>query len=291
MPYFQERVREDGLLDPVSVSEGRVGLELAPGWQQRWSVVWRLGGEEVCYHVGELVRVAPTGLEPLRWFSWHRGHRHRPGLKFLVSTGRQHGFESLEEAQLLLTLDFAGEVFEMLPQPLRLVFGNEDGQRDHTPDFLVLTRTGVWLIDSRPADLIKEKDRESFAAAAELALARLSTRRVRRAGDDDGPTVDVRCSLPPPRSVRDPVIELGSLVRAGGFPESVKSSLPTKQSLETSSLRDRTMPDARTTYSARCRRSASEARDSLRASFRRTTSLRSRLSTSRVWCVSARTRG
>ncbi|MET9395996.1 hypothetical protein [Kitasatospora sp. NPDC002965] len=38
-------------------------------------------------------------------------------------------------------LDFVGEVREILPQPLRLTFGNGDGQRrEHTPDFLVLTR-------------------------------------------------------------------------------------------------------------------------------------------------------
>lgn len=89
----------------------------------------------------------------------------------MVSTGRLHGFESLQEAQVLLALDFAGEVIEVLPQPLRLVFYTVGGQREHTPDFLVLTRTGVRLIDVRPAELIKDKDRESFAAAGELARA------------------------------------------------------------------------------------------------------------------------
>jgi hypothetical protein len=35
----------------------------------------------------------------------------------MVSTGRLHGFESLEERPLLLALDFAGEVEEVLSQP------------------------------------------------------------------------------------------------------------------------------------------------------------------------------
>ncbi|WP_234354746.1 TnsA-like heteromeric transposase endonuclease subunit [Streptomyces sp. NRRL WC-3618] len=134
-------------------------------------MTWRRDGEEVSYPVGELARVALTGLGPLRWFSWRRDQRHRPGLKFLVSTGRLHGFESLEEARLLLALDFAGEVIEVLPQPLRLGFHSTQGRREHTPDFLVLTRTGMWLVDVRPAELIEDKDRESFAAAAELAGA------------------------------------------------------------------------------------------------------------------------
>lgn len=51
----------------------------------------------------------PTSLSvPVRRFSWRAGQRHRPGLEFLVSTGPQHGFESLAERRLLLALDFAG---------------------------------------------------------------------------------------------------------------------------------------------------------------------------------------
>ncbi|MGW0336996.1 TnsA endonuclease N-terminal domain-containing protein [Streptomyces sp. NPDC003011] len=71
----------------------------------------------------------------------------------------------------MLALDFAGEVIEVLSQPLRLAFHSAEGRREHTPDFLVLTRTGMWLVDVRPAELIEDKDRESFAAAAELAGA------------------------------------------------------------------------------------------------------------------------
>jgi hypothetical protein len=49
----------------------------------------------------------PDGqVEPVRRFGWRTGQRHRPGLQFLVSTGRHHGFESLAEQRLLLALDF-----------------------------------------------------------------------------------------------------------------------------------------------------------------------------------------
>lgn len=40
----------------------------------------------------------------------------------MVSTGRHHSFESLEEQRLLLALDFV-TVVEALPQPFRLSFG------------------------------------------------------------------------------------------------------------------------------------------------------------------------
>ncbi|WP_256726152.1 hypothetical protein [Streptomyces sp. MNU77] len=60
---------------------------------------------------------------------------------------------------------------EVLSQPLRLKFRTAAGWRRHTPDFLVVSRLGFWLIDVRPVDLIGDEDRESFAAAAEAALA------------------------------------------------------------------------------------------------------------------------
>ncbi|WP_432040211.1 TnsA-like heteromeric transposase endonuclease subunit [Streptomyces cucumeris] len=107
----------------------------------------------------------------MRCFSWRRGQRHRPGLQFMVSTGRFHGAESLEEARLLLALDFAGDLIDVISQPLRLRFDSTRERRSHTPDFLAVTRSGTCLIDVRPEGLIKDSDRESFAAAREVALA------------------------------------------------------------------------------------------------------------------------
>lgn len=106
----------------------------------------------------------------MRWFSWQRAQRHRPGLQFLVSTGRHHGAESLEEARLLLALDFAADLVDVVSQPMRLRFDTATGRRGHIPDFLAVTRTGVWLIDVRPRALIAPEDVEAFAAAAEVAL-------------------------------------------------------------------------------------------------------------------------
>jgi hypothetical protein len=107
--------------------------------------------------------------EPVRGFSWRRGQRHRSGLEFVGSTGRHHGFESLTEARLLLMLDFAGGVTELLSQPMRLRFFTDDGAAEHIPDFLAHTRAGVWLIDVRPADRIKPRDEVAFAATAHVA--------------------------------------------------------------------------------------------------------------------------
>jgi hypothetical protein len=89
----------------------------------------------------------------------------------MVSTGRHHGFESLEEARLLLALDFAGRVREVVSQPFRLRFTTADGAGGHVPDMLAVTADGTWLFDVRPAGRIGEDDQARFAASAELALA------------------------------------------------------------------------------------------------------------------------
>ncbi|MCT9113779.1 TnsA-like heteromeric transposase endonuclease subunit [Streptomyces mirabilis] len=170
-PLWSHRAAWDELLVPVSAEAGRVGLDLGEGWPERWTVTWKTGGDQVCCPVRDLARTPMADGDPIRCFSWRRDQRHRPGLQFMVSTGRHHGAESLEEARLLLALDFAGDLVDVVSQPMRLRFGTADKRRSHTPDFLAVTRQGVWMIDVRPESLIKEKDRESFAAAAEVALA------------------------------------------------------------------------------------------------------------------------
>ena len=83
------------------------------------------------------------GVRSVRRFTWRRRQRHRPGLQFMVSTGRLHGFESLEEPSLLLALDFTGALEEVLGQPFRLRFeAVGGGAGEHVPDFLAVFRDG-----------------------------------------------------------------------------------------------------------------------------------------------------
>ena len=149
----------------------RARLELGPGWTRRWTATWQVSGGDEVSLVRDLGPVPVAGCEPVRRFSWGRRQRHRPGLQFNVSTGRLHGFESLEEQSLLLALDFT-RAEEILPQPFRLRFETADGGfREHVPDFLAVFRDGSrWLFDVRPAELVKEQDATCFAAAGEAAL-------------------------------------------------------------------------------------------------------------------------
>ena len=170
-PLWSHLAGWDDLLVPVPSTDAS-GLDLEEGWPDRWLVTRRVSGDKVSCTVRDLSRMPGTSGGPVRWFSWQREQGHRPGLQYLVSTGRHHGAESMEEARVLLALDFAGDLVDVVSQPLLLRFTTASGKgREHTPDFLAVTRSGTWLIDVRPEPRIEDKDAESFAAAAEAALA------------------------------------------------------------------------------------------------------------------------
>jgi hypothetical protein len=169
-PLWSHLAGWDDLLVAVPSADAS-GLDLEEGWPDHWMVTRRAGGDEVSCPVRDLARMPGREGGPVRWFSWRRGQRHRPGLQYLVSTGRHHGAEGMEEARVLLALDFAGDLIDVVSQPLRLRFTAVGKSRVHTPDFLAVTRSGTWLIDVRPEPLIRDGDRESFAAAAEVAVA------------------------------------------------------------------------------------------------------------------------
>ena len=157
-PLWSHLAGWDDLLVPVPSTDAS-GLDLEEGWPDRWLVTRRVDGNEVSCTVRDLARMPGEQGGPVRWFSWRRAQRHRPGLQYLVSTGRHHGAESMEEARVLLALDFAGDLVDVVSQPLRLRFTTARKSREHTPDFLAVTRSGAWLIDVRPEPLIGEEDR------------------------------------------------------------------------------------------------------------------------------------
>ncbi|MFJ4320574.1 TnsA-like heteromeric transposase endonuclease subunit [Streptomyces lavendulae] len=146
-------------------------LELRPGWPRTWTVTWKVGKSDVTVPVKDLPARPAVASAPVRRFSWRTGQRHRPGLECLVTTGRQHGFESMAERWLLLVLDFVGGFDEVLAQPFRLRFSSSEGKGSHIPDFLVLAAGASCLVDVRPGGLIGEEDEVRFAAAAQVAAA------------------------------------------------------------------------------------------------------------------------
>jgi hypothetical protein len=153
----------------VLTDADRAPLRLGPGWTRRWTAGFATVQGVVVHPIAELREGVPASTGPVRRFSWRTDQRHRPGLQYLVSTGRHHGFESLAEQRLLLALDFLG-VDEVLAQPFELRMTTADGWARHVPDFRATGRDGTWLIDVRPGHRVKPDDRMRFAAAEEFAL-------------------------------------------------------------------------------------------------------------------------
>lgn len=123
----------------------------------------------MAWPVSEIGSVPVGSSSPVRGFTWRARQGHRPGLQFMVSTGRHHGFESLEEQRLLLALDFV-RIVDVLVQPFELDFEHEGVRTRHTPDFLAVMPGGRgWLLDVRPEQLIGPLDALKFAAARNVA--------------------------------------------------------------------------------------------------------------------------
>lgn len=146
-------------------------LDLGELWPARWTTTWKVGQTPITSPVRDLNKVDLQRSVPVRRFTWRTGQFHRPGLEYLMATDRHHGFESHEEERLLLVADFAAGLVEALCQPFRLQFLSEGKAIRHTPDFLLVTESGLFLIDVRPADRIKPEDSLKFAATAEAALS------------------------------------------------------------------------------------------------------------------------
>ncbi|MFF8971900.1 TnsA-like heteromeric transposase endonuclease subunit [Streptomyces sp. NPDC014995] len=146
-------------------------LDLDESWPVRWTTTWKLGRGTVTGPVRDLDKVDIGRSIPVRRFTWRTNQFHRPGLEYVMATDRHHGFESHEEECLLLVADFAAGLLEALSQPFRLKFIAEGRKIEHTPDFLLVTDSGLFLIDVRPAGRITAEDALKFAASAEAALS------------------------------------------------------------------------------------------------------------------------
>lgn len=109
----------DGCCSGTAAARGRLAASV------EFDVAGRLPGK-VSWPVRDMAHVPVLASRPMRGFTWRSKQRHRPGLEVMASTGRTHGFESLEEMRLLVALDFLG-ASEVLSQPFRLDFEHAGG--------------------------------------------------------------------------------------------------------------------------------------------------------------------
>ena len=107
---------------------------------------------------------------PVRSFPSYRGQRNFPGFYYAACTDRHVGFESWLERDEAMAMDFDPQVTAFAPQPFRLSWnGGQQKKGSHTPDFFARRRDGAGVVvDCRPQERIKDRDRELFEATAEF---------------------------------------------------------------------------------------------------------------------------
>jgi hypothetical protein len=115
--------------------------------------------------LGELGRVDLELGRPVRSFPSFRGQRSYPGWYWSATMGALVGFESWVERDHLIALDFDPWVRAVVSQPFWLVWRTSAGVvRRHAPDFFARgPGREALVVDSRPLDLIEERDAEAFA--------------------------------------------------------------------------------------------------------------------------------
>lgn len=144
-----------------------------PNWTRSMTVRTRRGGQKVVSAGTAREDDFFLAVAPWRDFRWRTAQTNRPGLQYMVSTGRMNGFESVQERRLLDALDFDGRVVDLICQPLELVFSAGLRNWRHVPDYLVGLNDGrKLLLNVRPQAMIDDPDRVKFAAADRLAAAR-----------------------------------------------------------------------------------------------------------------------
>ncbi len=145
---------------------------LDTGWPDRWSVTYRNDEGEHTASVRDIDPVDLLDADPVRNSTWHAHSTARAGLHHMSRTGRSHWHESLFERDLLVTLDFTEGLNDVASQPFTLTWHDGHQWRKHTPDFAAVIDGEMWLINVRPAPLVKAQLLNNAAATRAVCALR-----------------------------------------------------------------------------------------------------------------------
>lgn len=150
---------------PVNIGERVTTKSFSGATELHWSVakheVWtpaKAGAAAYSWFDVDLDMVRAPNRPP--------GSRAIAGLYYWDRTGNYHWFESQAEKDMLMWLDFGGDVRDVRSQPFTVVFSaTETPLGWHTPDFMLLHVNGeISVVDVRPVDLTDEKAEKTFIA-------------------------------------------------------------------------------------------------------------------------------
>ena len=114
-----------------------------------------------------------SSAAPWRTFRWHDNQQHYSGA-YWSATERGHViYESRLELAHLLFADFDDEVNHIVAQPFLMTMTVDGRVRKHVPDYLLITDTGLKILDVKPRDrLSKPKVRFTFGWTRALVEGR-----------------------------------------------------------------------------------------------------------------------
>ncbi|WP_214367032.1 TnsA-like heteromeric transposase endonuclease subunit [Pseudonocardia sp. H11422] len=146
-------------------------LDLVPGGApaasaERFGVAFANQDGEQRLPLAEAWSVPFESCLPVRGFPSYKGQRNHVGRWWTATTGTLVGYESWLERDRLILLDFDPDTVGIASQPFWLVWTTAEGRaRSHAPDYFARLAGGSALVlDCRPAERIKEKDRVAFEA-------------------------------------------------------------------------------------------------------------------------------
>jgi hypothetical protein len=120
---------------------------------------------EVRMPLGDAAAAPFERTAPVRPFPVYKGQRNFPGFYYAATMGAHVAFESWLERDTAMAMDFDGDIASFASQPFWLSWADTDRARSHAPDFFARTADGTGVVvDCRPADRIRPRDAEAFAA-------------------------------------------------------------------------------------------------------------------------------
>lgn len=126
------------------------------------------------------VRLAPTSAmfeaAPWRTFRWYKGQRHYSGWYWSATENDHVIYESLMELAALLLADFDIAVHKIVAQPFHLVAHVNGKEREHTPDYLLVTDDGPVVLDVMRAERLSQPKAQFMCAWTRQVLEYLDWR-------------------------------------------------------------------------------------------------------------------
>lgn len=129
----------------------------------------RSDGSEFDVAANNVTEQLLENARPWRTFRWYFNQKHYSGSYWAVTEGCHVIYESRLELARLMRADFDPDVHHVIAQPFLMRARVNGKLRQHVPDFLLFTSTGLTVVDVKPAAKLDDpKVASTFAWARQV---------------------------------------------------------------------------------------------------------------------------